>query len=245
MNIVVIIQARMDSTRLKGKVLFDLEGKTVLAHVIERCKAMTSANDVIVAIPDKQNDDPIQKEVEKAGIFCYRGSETNLLLRFYEAAKLRAADVVVRVTSDCPLVDPELGDLMISKFLESDGTDFCSNSMIRNFPRGLDVEVFSFAALEYAFLNATLNFEMEHVTPYIYQHPEIFKLTPFTAHEDNSKYRWTLDTPEDWLLIKEIYRRLYVPGQIFPWRTALQLIKDYPQLQSVNNMIEQKKLSDP
>jgi spore coat polysaccharide biosynthesis protein SpsF len=243
-NIVVIVQARIGSTRLPGKVMLKLEDKTVLAHVIERCRQIMLANEVVIATTVKQDDDLIEQEANRLGVYCHRGSEDNVLHRYYEAAQARKADVVVRVTSDCPLLDPEVANQVIAKFIAKKGTDYCSNTLTRTYPQGLDVEVFSFSALERAFVNGLQSYEQEHVTPYLYQHPEIFELAAFVAAENYSQYRWTLDTQEDWLLIQEMYRRLYVPQRIFSWSEALRLMQDEPQLQRINHMIQQKKLTD-
>lgn len=244
MRTVAIIQARMGSTRLPGKVLLMLADKTVLAHVIERCQRAPLVDEVIVATTTKTSDDPIEREATNCGIPCFRGSEDDVLQRYHEAAKTHHADTVVRVTSDCPVLDPVVTNQVISQFMDSPMVDYCSNTLERSFPRGLDSEVFSFEALEKAFIQADINEEREHVTPYIYKNPRQFKLSSFKNKEDYSYYRWTLDTETDWQLITEIFHFLYIPGKLFYWQEVIQLMQQRPELALINAHVEQKKLGE-
>ncbi|NRF93664.1 glycosyltransferase family protein [Paenibacillus frigoriresistens] len=240
MKIGVIIQARMGSTRLPGKVLLKLIDKSVLAHVVDRCKSIPLVNDVIIATSTEPADNEIENEAKQIGVSCYRGSETDVLSRYYEAARLYGLDVVVRVTSDCPLLDPELSNDVIKMYIDTE-CDYCTNTLERCYPRGLDIEVFSYEALEQAATQAASTFECEHVTPYLYGHPDQFKLISFKdTFVDNSRYRWTLDTPEDWELIQKIYQKLYVPQEIFTWKQALLLMEQYPELPEINEHVKQK-----
>ncbi|MEJ8305964.1 glycosyltransferase family protein, partial [Saccharibacillus sacchari] len=190
MQIVAIIQARMGSTRLPGKVMKMLGDRTVLGHVINRCKAIPLVTQVIVATTAAEEDDILCKEAELYGVSYYRGSENNVLSRYYEAAKMAKAEVVVRVTSDCPLLDPQISNSVIKHFLRSE-CDYASNSLSKTFPRGLDTEVFSFKVLERAYQNAELSFEKEHVTPYLYLHPELFNVEAYYNEKNQSQYRLT------------------------------------------------------
>jgi len=238
----------MGSTRLPGKVMKTLFGKTVLAHVVERVKACGLIDLVVVATTTSSMDEAIRDEAGRLGAGCFRGSELDVLDRYYRAAKEYGADTVIRITSDCPLMDPELLCGMVERFnrMRDEGTrvDYLSNVRTRTYPRGLDVEVFTFHALERAYKEAGKEYEREHVTPYINTHPEIFSLHEVKSDEDFSGYRWTLDTEDDFRLIEEIYKALYVEGRIFRTDEALALMKRRPELRELNAHVEQKKLGE-
>ncbi|HEX7954928.1 MAG TPA: glycosyltransferase family protein [Burkholderiales bacterium] len=212
MNVVAIIQARMGSTRLPGKVLRVLGHATVLAHVVRRVQSAAGIDEIIVATTPSPNDDAIVKEAERLGASVYRGSEDDVLSRYYHAARLAHADVVVRVTSDCPLLDPDVLSGMIDKFIVAQTgdrrVDYLSNTLTRTYPRGLDVEVFSFAALARAYREAGDPAEREHVTPYLYRHPEKFMVEQCIGDVDRSHLRWTLDTEEDWHFLRQVFDHL-------------------------------------
>lgn len=235
----------MGSTRLPGKVMKLLAGETVLSHVIRRVTACPEVDLVIVATTNLKQDDEIAAEAARNGASVFRGSESDVLARYYGAAIDADADVVVRVTSDCPLFDPNVLSRMLRQFLAANaGVDYLSNSMERSFPRGLDAEVFTFAALKKAFCNATKDYEREHVTPYLYQHPEEFTLRNYANDKDLSFHRWTLDTADDYRLIDEIYKRLGTNGGIFSTESVLQLFEQYPDLLNINGHVRQKKLGE-
>jgi spore coat polysaccharide biosynthesis protein SpsF len=241
------MQARMGSTRLPGKVMMDLCGKTVLEHDLLRLHAARRLDTIVVATTIHPRDDRIAAEARRCGAGVFRGSEEDVLARYYHAAIENRAEVVVRITSDCPLFDPALLDAMLDRFFETRQEerplDYLSNTFgRRTFPRGLDAEIFTFAALERAFNEARQDYEREHVTPYLHQHPEIFRLDGFCGETDNSHYRWTLDTKEDLELIRSAYRALYREGEIFSTRQALELMATKPQLAALNAHVEQKKL---
>lgn len=242
MKIAAIIQARMGSTRLPGKVMKTLGDRTVIGHVIDRCRAIPSVTKVIVATTTSHEDDMICKEAERYGVSYYKGSEENVLSRYYEAAKISQADVIVRITSDCPLLDPQISNKVIEEFLRS-GCDYVSSGLSETFPRGMDTEVFSFEALEESYFKATESFEKEHVTPYIYLHPDRFELQSFSNDTDLSGYRLTLDTEEDWSLISRIYDELY-HGEIFGLPAVLELFARYPEFPLINKDVIQKKLGE-
>ncbi|GCL36294.1 acylneuraminate cytidylyltransferase [Sphaerospermopsis reniformis] len=246
MKTVTIIQARMGSTRLPGKVMKPLCGKTVLFHVISRVKACSLVDEVVVATTTSLADDVIVAEAEKCGVNWFRGSEEDVLERYYLAAKQYQADVIVRVTSDCPLFDAEVLNGMLEYF-QTETTnglkiDYLSNCLRRSYPRGLDAEVFTFEVLEKAFQSANKPYQREHVTPYIYEHPEIFSLHNQNNDDDLSDYRWTLDTQEDWRLIEEIYKNLYHEQKIFTTDEVLDLLVVNPELLLINAHVEQKTL---
>lgn len=241
MNVTAIIQARTGSTRLPGKVLMRLADRTVLGHVIMRVKAIPSIDQVVVATTVLPEDLAICEEAMNCGVSVYRGSETHVLSRYYEAAVEAGSDVVVRFTSDCPLLDPDIADAVIRDFLQN-GYDYARLGL-DTYPRGLDTEVFTFAALKRAYEQAEKAYEKEHVTPYILEHPEQFRIQVYNQRENDSRYRLTLDTPEDWELIRKIYFELY-QGEIVKWPTVKKLLEARPDLVRINAGVVQKKLGE-
>ncbi|AWZ48175.1 acylneuraminate cytidylyltransferase [Clostridiaceae bacterium 14S0207] len=244
MKVVCIIQARYGSTRLPGKVLKQICGKSILQHDIERIKLVKSINEIIVATSNLTRDDIIEAEVKKCGISVSRGSEEDVLSRYYYAAKQNKADIVVRITSDCPLIDMDITNDIIKLYLNNFKTcDYVSNTLERTFPRGLDVEVFSFDVLEKAFNESVLLRDREHVTPYIWDNPEKFRIKQFKGDINYSDLRWTVDTKEDFDLVKTIYEKLYPSkNNLFGMKEILDLYKYYPELREINGTILQKKI---
>lgn len=239
-KVVTIIQARMGSSRLPGKVLMDLGGDTVLAHVLRRVRRATLVQETIVATTESSADDAVVRECQRLGILYFRGSEQDVLDRYYRAALESAAEAVVRITSDCPLIDPELVDATIQAFLDQQA-DYASNSLELTYPRGLDVEIFTAAALQQAWKEARAPHEREHVTPYFYEHPELFRLISVKAEKDYSRYRWTLDTPADLETLRAIYCRLD-GAEDFRWRKILSFVEAEPELAEINSHVLQKPL---
>lgn len=243
MKIVAIIQARMGSTRLPGKVMMKLCGKTVLEHVITRVKQAKEIDDIIIATTVQEDDNCIVEETRKLGVKFFRGSEEDVLSRYYYAAKENDADVVVRITSDCPLIDPKIVDEII-RFYKKNEYDLVTNAGAdlyqRTYPRGLDTEVFSFEKLENAYIEANKAYQREHVTPFIYENSN--NTFYYKNDIDYSKYRWTLDTEEDFELINRIYEELYNGGHDFYFEEILALFKRQVNLFNINKNIEQKKL---
>lgn len=243
MKVVAIIQARMTSTRLPGKVLKTVLEKPLLEYQLERVSRSKLIDEIVVATTINKSDDPIIKLCHKLGVLTYRGSEEDVLSRYYEAAKQFNADVIVRLTSDCPLIDPEIIDQVIKLYItQKDVLDYVSNTLIRTYPRGLDTEVFSFRALQVAYEKARLKSEREHVTAYIYKNPDKFQLKNLSYVRDLSKHRWTVDTKEDLELIKQILESLYTNNQMFTMKDVLCLLDKNPSLFYINAHIEQKKL---
>lgn len=238
MKTVAIVQARMGSTRLPGKVLLDLGGDTVLARVVHRLQSAKLLQQVVVATTTSNADSSIARESARLDIECFRGSEQDVLDRYYQAARRVSADAIVRITSDCPLIDPELVDETVQLFL-SRQVDYASNISPRCYPRGLDTEVFSISSLERAWREADKVYEREHVTPYFYEHPEIFRLAFAPATSDHSQHRWTLDTQEDLALLRAIYKGF--PGRSdFGWREVLEFVESRPDLAALNSEVVQK-----
>lgn len=247
MKTIAIIQARMGSTRLSGKVLMTLAGRTVLDHTIERVRTCALLDGVVVATTTAEADDAIAAEALRCGAYVFRGSENDVLARYYLAAEEVSADIIVRVTSDCPLFDGQLLTRMLERFksrTEARKIDYLSNTLNRTFPRGLDAEIFTFSALKCAYENATTPAEHEHVTPYLYRHPEKFQLQGFCQDKDFSAYRWTLDTREDFELINNIYSYLYRRGSPFNTDEVLTFLAAHPDIAALNIHIEQKRLDN-
>ncbi|MFC4409984.1 cytidylyltransferase domain-containing protein [Chungangia koreensis] len=243
MKIAAIIQARMGSTRLSGKVMKELKGKTVLSHVIERVRQSKLIEDIIIATTIHERDNIIEMEAINCGSKVYRGSEDDVLSRYYFAAKENNVDTIIRITSDCPLIDPNVIDKIIKYYLNGSYdlvTNAGSDLTQRTYPRGLDTEIFSFEMLENAFLNGKENYHREHVTPFIYEYSN--KILYFKNDMDYSKYRWTLDTEDDFELISEIYNRLYKGIHNFYLPDIIELFKEEPTLFTINAHIEQKKI---
>lgn len=233
MNIIAIIQARMGSTRFPGKVMKNILGKPVLIHDLGRIRRMKSIKGIVVATTTLEDDDIIEETVRNydEDIYIYRGDTYNVLDRYYNAAKMCKADAIVRITSDCPLIDPNVSDKVVEAFLENN-CDYCCNNMPRTYPHGLDTEVFSFNSLEDAWKSANSHYEKEHVTPYIREHPEKFKLCNVKNEVDLKHLRWTLDYPEDFEFIKEIYNRL--GERMFDMEDILKILNDEPYLIEIN-----------
>ncbi len=233
-NIVAIIQARMGSTRLPGKVLIDIQGKPLLAHVIYRIKEARSINRIAIATTDSGKDKAIIDFAQSQGIPYFIGSEKDVLDRFYQAAKEYGAETIIRITPDDPFKDPEVIDKVVDYYLShKDEVDYVSNTIKPTYPEGLDVEVFSFNALEKAWQEAKKPSEREHVTPYIWNHPELFRLANIENSEDLSYLRWTLDNEADLKFTQEVYSRLY-HGQVFLMKDILALLRAEPGLVSIN-----------
>jgi spore coat polysaccharide biosynthesis protein SpsF len=237
-NIVAIIQARMCSTRLPGKVMKDISGKPMLWHVIYRVKYSKLINKIVVATSTNKEDDIIENFCKENRILFYRGDEEDVLKRYYEAAKIYNGNKIVRITSDCPLIDPEIVDIVIKEHLK-DGVDYTSNTIERTFPRGLDTEVFNFETLERANEMAKEKYQREHVTIFIYENPHLFKIKNVRNFKDLSHLRWTVDEEKDLIFVREIYKRLY-KGNIFFMRDILEVLEKEPDLKRINEMVKQK-----
>lgn len=204
-----IIQARTASTRLPNKVLQPICGRQVLDIVIAKCQRIEGSDQVVVATSNKSGDVPIVDHVNAQGVAVFSGDESNVLKRFYEAATEFRADAIVRITADCPLLDPDISSLVVAKFCEG-GWDYVSNIKPPTYPDGLDTEVISVEAIERALREATKPSETEHVTPYIWRNPELFRLANVENQTDLSELRWTLDNAEDLGMMRALCERLEV-----------------------------------
>lgn len=237
MKIIAIIQARMGSTRLPGKVMMEICGKPVLQHVVERVKGSEYIDKIIVATGMGEANDRIREYCTNNNIDIYSGSEEDVLDRYYRAAlthRTEADDLIVRITADCPLIDPEIIDKVIEMQI-SQNLEYTSNVLKLTFPDGLDCEVFKFSALEKAWKDATLKSEREHVTQYIIKHPEIFQRSNFENNEDLSSLRWTLDEYEDYVLIKTVYEKLYRKKPLFLINDIIGLFNEELDLRNNNS----------
>lgn len=243
MRIEAFIQARMGSTRLPGKVLKKILGKPLLEFLIERVSCSHEIDDIVVLTSHKTEDDAIVSFCEEKKIHYFRGSEDDVLDRFYQSALQRNVDGIVRITADCPLIDPEVIDQLVHTFRNAyPDIDYLSNTLQRTYPRGLDTEVFSVNALQRAFNCARYPEEREHVTLYLYRHPELFDLKNIAHVPTLEKYRWTVDTPEDFALVRLILENLYPTHPQFRLKDVLTLLSQHSEWNEINAHIEQKKL---
>lgn len=239
MNIVVIVQARYSSTRLPGKILKKINNKVVLDYVIERLKLCNRINEIILATTTDKKDDVLEEYAISRGLCYFRGSEEDVLSRYYLAAKKYQADIIIRITSDCPLIDPEIVDEIIKKHIENKA-DYTANTIKRTYPRGLDTEVFNFNILEDAYKHADERYYREHVTIYIREHPEKFKLQNIEADGKVKRpdIRITVDTEEDFELIKRIL--LHFDDLSFKTVDVIDFLDDNPGLLEINKNVKQK-----
>lgn len=247
LSVVAIVQARFGSTRLRGKIFKNLIDQPMLKHVVNRLSYSKYINKVVVATTTETDDDQVEAYCKLNTIPCYRGSSNDVLARYFEAAKIFRANTIIRITADCPLIDPEIIDRMIetfNKLNELKFFDYLSNTIHRTFPRGLDVEIFSFNSLRKAFYHASKEYEREHVTPFIYEHSKLFRIKNYPNPKDYSFHRWTVDTEEDFKLVEEIYKALYSSKKIFLFNDILKLFEERPDLISINQNVKQKKLGD-
>lgn len=243
MKALIIVQARMTSTRLPGKVLLPLAGEPMLARLIERLRRVRRANGIVVATTTNATDDPIAALCAQLDVPCHRGSEQDVLSRYADAARLYGADVVVRITADCPLIDPALIDQLIETYEEGD-SDYVSNMLPPTWPYGMAVEVFSAAALAQAHAEATQAAEREHVTPFLYWHPERYRLRNVASPVDLSRHRWTVDTPEDYELVRRLFDHLMPTQPQFTQADVLALLDQHPDWIAINQHVRQKPATE-
>lgn len=245
-NIVAIIQARMTSTRLPGKVLLDIHGKPMLQRVVERAGRASTVNQIMVATTVEHSDDPIVDFCRKNEIPVSRGSLSDVLDRYMQAARAAHADVVVRLTADCPLLDAQVVDDVVQAFLGPNGSqpyDFAANRLPppwhRTYPIGLDTEVVSMQALERAWREAREPYQREHVMPYFYEQEGRFRVKVIDAPADYGWMRWTVDTPQDLELVRTIFDR-FAPQEDFAWMDVVRLFEREPSLKDMNAQVGAK-----
>ncbi len=238
--VIAIIQARLGSTRLPNKVLKKIENKTLLELYINRLKPSKLINKVVIATTTNIEDDAIANLAKEINIECFRGSENDLLDRYYQCAKQYNGNIVVRVTPDDPFVDYEVVDRAIQIFLDGD-YDFVINHFEPTYPEGLDVEVYSINALKESWGKANLLSEREHVFPYIQNNQNQFKIHNFKQDKDYSHLRWTIDHQCDFDMTEKIYSHLYKTKQIFLQNDILELLEKYPEIAEMNSHIKRKE----
>jgi spore coat polysaccharide biosynthesis protein SpsF len=266
MRVVAIIQARMGSTRLPGKVLADIGGRSMLGRVCDRARRAALVDQVVVATTLEPDDQQVVDECACLQVACFRGSTEDVLQRYHQAARAFGADAVVRITADCPLIDPQVIDLVVAAFQKGGQAPisakkgvcsvlkigdcpllYASNTVRRTWPRGLDVEVTTAAALARACREAREPYQRTHVTPYIYEHPDLFRLLAVTQRvpgpQDLGHWRWTVDVPEDLDFVRAVYGRLG-GGETFSWRDVQQLLAREPALAELNRHVRQKQLGE-
>lgn len=239
-RVVAIVQARIGSTRLPGKILLDILGKPMLYRVVERSRRARLLDATIVATTDKPSDDLIEELCAANGWSCFRGSEADVLDRYFRAAQAFEAEVVVRITSDCPLIDPALIDKIVQAYSDAEGEmDYVTNTIRpTSFPRGLDVEVVRFSALERAWQDDKNVEWREHVTLYIKRHPELFRSKSVSNGQDYSWMRWTVDTPEDLEFVRRIYA--HFGHDRFSWGDVVLALEQHPEWLATNRHVQQK-----
>lgn len=234
MNVVAIIQARCGSTRFPNKVFADICGKPLIWHVINRLKFAKTINRIVLATTTNPHDNKLFEWAIQNSIDVFRGSENDVLNRYYSAAKLYKADVIVRITADDPFKEPIIIDKAVSTLLNEEA-DFVCNNFPPTFPEGLDVEVFTFKTLEIGEKSSRDSFEREHVTQYLYRNSSLFKIVNVLNDENLSYLRWTIDTEKDFLMAKKVYSLLYNgDNQIFHMNDILALIDLQPEISTMN-----------
>jgi spore coat polysaccharide biosynthesis protein SpsF len=240
--VVVIIQARMGSTRLPGKVLKPIAGRPMLLHLLDRLRRCLLVDRIVVATSMLPVDDPIAELCERDSCTVVRGPELDVLARFAQAAQATGATTVVRVTADCPLLEPELVDYAIENF--TTGTcDYLTNMRPPTWPYGMAVEVMTRRALDEAAAEARDPSEREHVTPFLYWRPERYRIRSITRQPDLSTHRWTVDTPEDFELVSRILGALHRERPGFKTNDILELLERHPKWVEINRNVQQKTVS--
>ncbi|WP_169577920.1 cytidylyltransferase domain-containing protein [Salisaeta longa] len=239
MNIVAVIQARMGSTRLPGKVLRDIAGRPMIDWVVRRARRISSVDQVVVATSVLDKEKPLIEHLESQQIPFIRGSESDVLERYVDAAEAYDADAVVRITSDCPLLMPDVSENVIQTFVET-SCDYAANTIERTYPRGLDTEVISCSALRRVHSMASDPADREHVTRYIRKHSEDFALCSVTANNNRAGLRWTVDEEEDLILVRRIYEMLGAKTETASYEDVVRLVETHDGLASINQHVEQK-----
>ena len=239
MTTAITIQARMGSTRLPGKVLKEAAGQPLLSHMVERLKLVPNIDKIIIATTDKKTDDPIVELAKSVGVDFYRGSEDDVLSRVLEAAHHHGIDLIVETTGDCPLIDPETIHQIIETYHSSD-VDYVSNVIERSYPIGMDTQVFATDILADVAKRTDDPQDHEHVSLFIYHHPEIYRLKNVLASPELTAPDWrlTLDTPEDYTLIKTVFEALYPDNPAFSLADMFALFKDRPELLEINSHVQ-------
>ncbi|WP_419797491.1 MAG: cytidylyltransferase domain-containing protein [Terasakiella sp.] len=243
-NIVATIQARMTSTRLPGKILKPALERPLLAYMVERLRHIPSVDDILLCTTVNETDDVLVDFAKEQGILCYRGSEHNVMSRVLEAAQEYEVDTIVETTSDCPLIDPDICEQVIRHYFDTK-VDYCSNIYKRTYPIGMDVQIFKTDVLADAYSRTEDEEEREHVSLFIYRHPELYDLqwieAPKGLHDPH--LRLTLDTAEDYEMICKVFEALYPNNKNFTLCDVLDFLQENPDVRAINNDIQHKWVS--
>lgn len=242
MKVVAIVQARMSSTRLPGKILKTVLHKPLLQYQMERLQRCKTLDQIVIATTTNECDDTIVAFCQQHNIAFYRGSEHDVLARYYEAATLYEADVVVRITSDCPVIDPSVVDKVVHTYVENPTYDYLSNTLLRSYPRGMDTSLMPYKTLAAIHAVATDPADREHVTKYAYDRPQQFVVGNVANDVDYSEHRWTVDTIEDFEVVKILLEALYPSNKNFTMNDMVRYVEEHPNVQAINAHIEQKKV---
>lgn len=242
MKTVAIVAARLSSSRLPGKVLRPINGTPLLERMYKRLCQCKTLDEIIIGTSDNPQDDVLIDFCRKKAMAVERGSENDVLGRYQDIARSNQADVVVRLTGDCPLIDPSVTDEVVRRHRANKNTDFASNVFNRTYPRGLDTEVFSFHCLDRVARETKETIYREHVTNYIYDHPEQFAIESIENPIDYSKYRICVDTEEDFRLVEELYKVLDLKAEPFTWLDVVALLQNRPELVAINQNVQQSKI---
>jgi spore coat polysaccharide biosynthesis protein SpsF len=245
MKRVIVLQTRMTSTRLPGKVLMDVTGRPMLVQQLRRLARCRQADEIVVATTTNATDDPVVAVARTEGVRWFRGSETDVLGRYAGAAREAKAEVVVRVTADCPLIDPDESDRVIEALTaQRHRCDYASNVVQRTFPQGLDTEAMYADTLERLDRLAQSSPAREHVTYFILnEHPELFRIHSVTDTENNADLRWTVDMPQDLEMVRTLYRELNLGERTVGYREILAYVRAHPAVAAVNTDAMQKQVS--
>ena len=237
-KIVIVVQARMSSSRLPGKVMLPILGESLLFRMTERLRMTRYKAQIVIATSEESGDDSIEKEASKIGVPCFRGSLNNLLDRHYQVAKQHNADIVLKIPSDCPLIDPKIIDQVLDFCFENPGQyDFVSNLHPATFPDGNDVEIMTMDCIERTWKEATRQLELEHTTPYIWENPEKFRIGNVvlnTGNDYSMSHRFTIDYQADYEFIKAVFEELYPAKPEFSCEDILELLGKRPDIYQIN-----------
>lgn len=243
LKVSIIVQARMGASRLPGKIMRTVLGKPMLEYQIERLRRVEASDEVVIATTDDPSDDVVSDFCQKLSIPFFRGDVDDVLNRYYQAAKKRNSKIIVRITGDCPLIDPNIVNQLIRYFLSNEKRfDYVSNVIERTYPRGIDCEVFSFKILEEIHKAATDLSDREHVTRYLRRNPMRYRLGNVSYPTDESRHRWTLDTEDDFKLIQKFFERLYPTHPHFSLEDGLRFMEQNPDLIKLNRHVRQKEV---
>lgn len=239
--VAAIIQARMGSTRLPGKVLKELNGQALLQNIISRVEKCKTVDEILVATTVNSIDDELESWCQDREIKVFRGDENNVLKRYYDAATYIGADIIIRITADDPFKDPDVIDAVVMQ-LQDNQLDFSFNNCPPSFPEGLDTEVFTYQAIKKVVESKTTDFEKEHVTQYFYHNSSQFKMMNYPYIKDISNIRLTVDSEEDFILAQQIYKKLSQHGEMFYLDDILRLLEKEPQLMQINQNVKRSAM---